>query len=130
MNPRIRLARVATPMVLAERTVSRVETGILTGGETLWYGVAMPILHSAAKRMRADRARHQRNLRLATELKTLIKQFEVAVQAKEAPKAQTALRLVTKKMDLAASKGLLHRNTASRKKSRLSRRLAQLTAAA
>ncbi len=80
--------------------------------------------------MRADRARHQRNLRLSTELKTLIKHFEVAVQAKQAPKAQTALQLVTKKLDLAASKGLLHRNTASRKKSRLSRRLAQLTAAA
>lgn len=80
--------------------------------------------------MRADRARHQQNLRLSTELKTLVKQFEVAVQAKQAPKAQTALQLVTKKLDLAASKGLLHRNTASRKKSRLSRRLAQLTTAA
>ena len=80
--------------------------------------------------MRADRARHQQNLRLSTELKTLVKQFEVAVQAKEALKAQMALRLVTKKLDLATSKGLLHHNTASRKKSRLSRRLAQLTVTA
>lgn len=80
--------------------------------------------------MRADRVRHQRNLRVASELKTLVKRFETALQAKQAPQAQDALRLLTKRLDMASQKGILHRNRASRKKARLSRRLAHLTSAA
>lgn len=89
----------------------------------------MPILQSAAKRMRADRVRHQRNLRVASELKTLVKRFETALQARESAKAKDALRLVVKKLDMASQKGIIHRNLASRKKSRLSRRLSQLAPA-
>lgn len=87
----------------------------------------MPITRSAAKRMRADRARHQRNLHMTTELKTLVKRFEASLQARQQPQAREALRLLTQKLDIASRKGILHRNTANRKKARLSRRLAQLT---
>lgn len=86
----------------------------------------MPIMHAAAKRMRADRVRHQRNLRVTSELKTLLKRFEASLQARQQPQAQDLLRLLTKKLDIASRKGVIHRNTAGRKKARLSRRLAQL----
>ncbi len=76
--------------------------------------------------MRADRVLHQRNLRVSSELKTLLKRFETALQARQRPQAQDALRLLTKKLDLASHKGIIHRNRAIRKKSRLSRRLSQL----
>ncbi|MBI4227675.1 MAG: 30S ribosomal protein S20 [Candidatus Omnitrophica bacterium] len=88
----------------------------------------MPILKSAAKRMRADRVRQQRNLRTASELKTLIKRVETALQARQAPQATEALRVLAKKLDIASRKGMLHRNAAARKKARLSRRLAQIAA--
>lgn len=76
--------------------------------------------------MRADAVRRQRNLRAASELKTLIKRFETALQARQQPQALEALRLLTKKLDIASHKGIVHRNAASRKKARLSRRLSAL----
>lgn len=78
--------------------------------------------------MRADAVRQQRNVRTASELKTLIKRFETALQAKQKPQATEALRTLTKKLDIASRKGMLHRNAAARKKARLSRRLSQLAA--
>ena len=77
--------------------------------------------------MRADHTRHQRNLRVKTELKTLLKQFEASLAARQGPQAQTAFSLLTKKLDMATQKGILHRNQAARKKARLSRRLAAAT---
>ena len=79
--------------------------------------------------MRADRKLHQRNLRIGSELKTLVKHFEASLKARQLPQAQAALRLLTKKLDMASHKGFLHRNAAARKKARLSRRLAQLATA-
>lgn len=80
--------------------------------------------------MRADVVRHQRNLRITSELKTLLKSFEASLATRQAPKAQEMLRLITKKLDMASTKGVLHKNTAARKKARLSRRLAHLAPAA
>ena len=80
--------------------------------------------------MRADRQRHQRNLHAKSELKTLVKQFETSLQARQLPQAKTALQLLTKKLDMASQRGILHRNVVTRKKSRLSHRLAQVAAAA
>ena len=89
----------------------------------------MPNLKSAAKRVRADRGLHQRNVRIESELKTLAKQFEASLKARQVPEAQAAFRLLTKKLDMACQKGVLHKNVTSRKKSRLSRRLAHIAAA-
>lgn len=90
---------------------------------------AMPNTRSAAKRMRADRQRQLRNLRTTSELKTLTKQFEQSLQARQLQPAQDLLRLMTKKLDMASRKGIVHPNLAARKKARLSRRLHQLAAA-
>ena len=86
----------------------------------------MPNIRAAAKRMRADRKRRLRNLGVHSELKTLTKKFLLALQEKAAPQAKTLYLTLVKRWDQAASKGIVHRNTCSRKKSRLARQLAQL----
>ena len=87
---------------------------------------AMPNTRSAAKRTRADRKRHLRNLNIKSELKTLTRKFLQLVKGGETDPARTTLGALTKRLDQAAGRKILHRNTASRLKSRLSRRLAKL----
>ena len=75
--------------------------------------------------MRADAKRRLRNLAVRTHLKTLTRKFHGLLQAGQADQAGQTYRLLAKHLDLATKSGVLHRNTASRKKSRLARRLAQ-----
>jgi small subunit ribosomal protein S20 len=84
----------------------------------------MPNIHAAAKRMRADRKRRFKNLAVRSELKTIHRRFLEALQKGEAAAGQI-LRLLVKKLDQAAQKKVIPRNTASRKKSRLARQLAK-----
>ena len=83
----------------------------------------MPIKHAALKQIRKDRARRERNNALRSELKTLTRRLLSLLSAKKSKEAGELLRLVAKKYDHAASKHLIHRNTAARYKSRLTRRL-------
>jgi small subunit ribosomal protein S20 len=62
-------------------------------------------------------------------LKTLAKKVEQAVKAKNADVAKTAMVNAMKAYDKAASKGILHKNTASRKISRLSTQVRKITVA-
>ncbi len=87
----------------------------------------MPIIRSAAKRMRADRKRHARNLEASSALKTLTRNFVKLAKEGQADLAKSALGILTKRLDQAANRQIIHRNTASRLKSRLSRRLFKLT---
>jgi len=84
----------------------------------------MPNVHAAKKRVRADRKRHQQNLNITSELKTLTRNLQALIKEKKTDQARQTIQKLTKRLDQAASKGLLHRNTASRKKSRLARLLA------
>jgi small subunit ribosomal protein S20 len=56
-------------------------------------------------------------------VKTQIKHFEAALNAGQVDKAQEQYRLLVKKLDKVASTSTLHKNTASRVKSRMARRL-------
>ena len=87
----------------------------------------MPIKKAALKRMRSDRTRRLRNASVLGELKTLARKFERFLQNKEKEKAAFLLKEVLQKLDKAASRGILHKNRASRKKSRLSTKLARLS---
>lgn len=65
-----------------------------------------------------------------SEVRTAIKSFESAVNTHNAEKAKEKLLLSISLLDKAVSKGVLHKNTASRKKSRMSRTYNVLTKAA
>ena len=83
----------------------------------------MPIKHAALKQLRKDKVRHARNQSVESELKTFTKQFLTLINAKKVEEARNLLHTIEKKYDRAASKHVIHRNTASRIKSRLTRRL-------
>ena len=82
----------------------------------------MPNIKSAKKRVKVIAVKTARNKALSSALKTTVKKANAAVAA-QAPDAQESVRLAIKKIDQAAAKGLLHKNTAARKKSALARRI-------
>ncbi len=82
----------------------------------------MPNIKSAEKRVRITQQRSLHNMSLKSALRTTIKKFEVAVAQSDLEQARIALRIATRALDKAATKGIIHRNTAGRKKSRLTRR--------
>jgi small subunit ribosomal protein S20 len=76
---------------------------------------------SALKRARQAEKRRLRNRAMKTAIKTITRKVETAVAKKDKDVARNTLREAVKLISKAASKGLLHRNTASRKISRLSK---------
>ena len=83
----------------------------------------MPIKHAALKEIRKGRARQERNQAVRSELKTLTKRLLVLLKSQKLDEAKTLLRVVASKYDRAVSRGVIHRNTAARYKSRLMRKL-------
>ncbi|MHB1420455.1 MAG: 30S ribosomal protein S20 [Bacillota bacterium] len=81
----------------------------------------MPNIKSAIKRVEITLIRTQRNTARKSAMKTAIKRVEEAVTSGEKEKAQRTLVFATKLIDQAAARGLIHKNTAARRKSRLSR---------
>ena len=88
----------------------------------------MPIKRAAVRQLRKDRKRTVRNQGFRSELKTLKKRFLTLLDGKQRDEANKFLPLLVRRFDQAAAKGLIHKNTASRTKSRLMHRLAKLAA--
>ncbi len=84
---------------------------------------------SAIKRQKQDIKKQERNKSVKSLLKTLSKKVEQAVETKSADTAKTALVKAMKAYDKAASAGIVHRTTASRKISRLSTKVGKIGAA-
>ena len=78
----------------------------------------MPNIKSAKKRVVVSELRNERNKSYRSALRTSIKKADVAIENK-AEDMETVVAAATKKIDMACSKGLLHKNTAARKKSNL-----------
>jgi small subunit ribosomal protein S20 len=83
----------------------------------------MPHTKSAKKRMRTSAERRERNRNVKKGLKAQHKSFETALKAGDAGKLKEQTNLSAKLIDQAAAKGVIHKNTAARKKSRLARLL-------
>lgn len=79
----------------------------------------MPNSESAKKRLRQNVVRRDRNKSIKSAFKTQVKKVLTAVSAGEIETAEEQYRLAAKKLDQAGAKGIIHKNTASRKKSRL-----------
>ena len=80
----------------------------------------MPNIKSAKKRVKVNAAKAARNKAARSALKTEIKNANAAIAAGE--NKEEALKAAVKKIDQAAAKGLLHKNTAARKKSALAKK--------
>jgi small subunit ribosomal protein S20 len=86
----------------------------------------MPNIKSAKKELRKSIKRNLRNKTIKNNIATLIKKGRKAIDAKD-EKANEAVKLTIKALDKAAQKGIIKKNTASRKKSRLQLRLNKTT---
>lgn len=84
----------------------------------------MPNIRSAVKRMRQNEIRRMRNRSRLSEMRTAIKNFRRLVESGELDEARKILPSVYSVIDKTAQHGAIHRNTAARSKSRLSKQLA------
>ena len=83
---------------------------------------------SAEKRIRANERKHVRNQMYRSRVKTLIKKAEEAIFAGQP--SEDAIREAMSTLDKAAVKGIIHKNNAARRKSRLAKKLVKFQAAA
>ena len=84
----------------------------------------MANIKSQIKRNRTNEAARNRNRSVRSALRTYIKRVHLALDAGDVDEAEVALRRAGKEIDKAASKGVLHDNSAANHKSRLARRVA------
>ena len=77
----------------------------------------MPNIKSAIKRVKVSKKKNLRNRMIKSGVKTAVKKYEAALTQEQLSNASSAL-------DKAASKGVIHKNAANRKKARLARKLA------
>jgi small subunit ribosomal protein S20 len=88
----------------------------------------MPNIKSAIKRVKTSEESRAQNHAVKAAMRTSIKTFNAKVEANDAAAAKEAFLTATKKIDKAASQGLIHKNKAAREKSRLSKMLNGLSA--
>ena len=86
----------------------------------------MPHIQSAKKRLRQNPKRRARNQARKTRVRSSTKAVLKAVEGGDAEAAQAALRKAISAIDRAAKRNVIHRNSASRKKSRLTRAVDRL----
>jgi len=88
----------------------------------------MPNIKSAIKRTKTNEKRRLLNASQKSALRTAVKQADQAVIGTDIEAAKKAIAAAQRKLDKAVTKGLIHRNAAARKKSRLAKKLNALSA--
>lgn len=83
-------------------------------------GVVLANIKSAKKRILVNKTKADRNKAIKTGVKTAIKRVHTAIEANDKEAANVALKAATVAIDKAETKGVYHKNNASRKVSRLS----------
>lgn len=87
----------------------------------------MPNIKSAMKRVKVSEKKNLRNRMVKTGVKTAIKKYQVALMEGAQP-AGAQLSATTSAIDKAVAKGVMHKNTANRKKARQAKALAKANA--
>ncbi len=86
----------------------------------------MPNIKSAKKRVELSKVAYEKNKAEKSALKTVVKKFEAAAADGNKEQAAAAYTAAVKAVDKAVTKGLLHKNTAARKKSSMTLKLNKL----
>ncbi len=86
----------------------------------------MANIKSQKKRILTNEKARQRNKAVRSSLKTAIRRFHEAAQAGNVDEATTAAREAARKLDKAASKGVIHKNQAANRKSAIAKQAASL----
>ncbi len=89
----------------------------------------MPNTKQALKRIRVSAKRNARNRFVKSTVKTAVRRFSETLAQGDLENAGNTLQSAVRSLDKAVSKGVVHKNAAARKKSRLAKRLNKATAA-
>lgn len=81
----------------------------------------MANIKSQIKRNRTNEKARQRNKAVKTELKSAVRSVRQATKAGDSDAAATAVRRASRKLDVAVSKGVIHRNQAANRKSAIAK---------
>ena len=87
----------------------------------------MANIKSAVKRIRQSEKRRVRNAAVRSTMRTSVKSTRTAIDGGQADQARESLLRTIQVLDKAATKGVIHKNTAARRKSRLTRQLNALS---
>jgi len=83
----------------------------------------MPRKKSAFKELKKSKKRHLRNISAISKLKSAAKKIETSIQEKKVDEAKTQLLIFASQLNKAAAKDIVHRNLASRKIARLTKKI-------
>ena len=86
----------------------------------------MANIKSQIKRNKQNEKAHERNKAVKTGLKTAVRKFREAAETGDAAQAQELAKDAAKKLDKAASKGVIHKNQAANRKSAIAKKAASL----
>ena len=86
----------------------------------------MANIKSQIKRNRQSAAAHERNKSVKSALKSAVRRFREAAEAGNADEARTLAAVAGRKLDKAASAGVIHKNQAANRKSAMAKRVAGL----
>ena len=86
----------------------------------------MANIKSAIKRIRSSARKEKRNRVVRGQARTAVKNAHAALSARKADEAQASIQEAVRALDSAAGKGMIHKNNAARRKSRLMKQLNQL----
>jgi small subunit ribosomal protein S20 len=86
----------------------------------------MANIKSQIKRIGTNKKAQERNKAVKSELKTVIRTAREAIEAGDKKKATAALAVATKKLDMAVSKGVIHKNPAANRKSSIASQVSAL----
>jgi len=92
-------------------------------------GCRVANIKSQIKRNKQNEKRRMRNKAVKSSLKTAIRRYNETLAAGDPEAAAAELRVASRKLDKAVSKGVIHKNQAANRKSAIARRLASLTSA-
>lgn len=88
----------------------------------------MPNIKSAKKRVIVNEKKRMRNRMYKSALHTEVRKYTSALEAGDFDTASALYRTTVKKLDQGVSKGIIHKNTAARRKSQYTKALAKLNA--
>jgi len=88
----------------------------------------MPNIKSAIKRVKTNEVRKAHNATAKSAMRTAVKKVESAIVVNDAAQAKETFADAARKLDKAAAKGLIHKNAAARKKSRLMKKMNTMNA--
>jgi len=89
----------------------------------------LPNIKSVIKDVKKSRERHERNIAVKSKIKTFVKKAKSAIASGDAEVVRMSISAAASVSDKAAEKGIIHKNAAARRKSRLMRQANKAKAA-